>query len=259
MCTEVSMVTTTDGTAGTSGPPSAWAVEAAALDVGYLGHAVVEQISLTLRPGGLLCLIGTNGSGKSTLLKTLAGLIEPVAGEVRVLGGAPGSQPARVGYLSQHPASSFTLPLRAADVVAMGRFAHLGLLRRTRPVDRSACAEAIERMGVGSFADAPLMELSGGQRQRVHLAQALARRADLLLLDEPTAGLDIEGRDTFARAVAAERARGCAVVMSTHDIDDAETADLVLLLAGRIVAAGPPEQVLTPENLRASFGGTGVH
>ena len=101
-------------------------------------------------------------------------------------------------------------------------------------------------------------ELSGGQRQRVHLAQALARRADLLLLDEPTAGLDIEGRDTFARAVAAERARGCAVVMSTHDIDDAETADLVLLLAGRIVAAGPPEQVLTPENLRASFGGTGV-
>jgi ABC-type Mn2+/Zn2+ transport system ATPase subunit len=164
-----------------------------------------------------------------------------------------------VGYLSQHPASSFTLPLRAADVVAMGRFAHLGLLRRTRPVDRSACDDAIERMGVGSFADSPLMELSGGQRQRVHLAQALARQADVLLLDEPTAGLDIEGRKTFARAVAAERARGCAVVMSTHDIDDAETADLVLLLAGRIVAAGTPEQVLTPENLRASFGGTGVH
>jgi ABC-type Mn2+/Zn2+ transport system ATPase subunit len=103
------------------------------------------------------------------------------------------------------------------------------------------------------------MELSGGQRQRVHLAQALARQADVLLLDEPTAGLDIEGRATFARAIAVERARGCAVVMSTHDIDDAETADLVLLLAGRIVAAGPPEQVLTPENLRASFGGTGVH
>lgn len=253
------MGTTTDGTTEASGSPSAWAIEAVALDVGYGGHAVVEQIELALRPGGLLCLIGTNGSGKSTLLKTLAGLVHPVAGEVRVVGDAPGAQPARVGYLSQHPASSFTLPLRAADVVAMGRFAHLGLLRRVRPIDRSACAEAIERMGVAAFADAPLMELSGGQRQRVHLAQALARQADVLLLDEPTAGLDIEGRETFARAVAAERARGCAVVMSTHDIDDAETADLVLLLAGRIVAAGPPEQVLTPENLRASFGGTGVH
>ena len=253
------MAITTDGTTDGSGLPSAWAIETVALDVGYAGHAVVEKIELALRPGGLLCLIGTNGSGKSTLLKTLAGLIEPVAGEVRVLGEAPGLQPPRVGYLSQHPASSFTLPLRAADVVAMGRFAHLGLLRRTRPVDRSACDDAIERMGVGSFADSPLMELSGGQRQRVHLAQALARQADVLLLDEPTAGLDIEGRETFARAVATERARGCAVVMSTHDIDDAETADLVLLLAGRIVAAGPPEQVLTPENLRASFGGTGVH
>lgn len=252
------MATTTECTTDAVSP-SGWAIEADGLDVGYAGHAVVEQIALELRPGGLLCLIGTNGSGKSTLLKTLAGLIDPLAGEVRVLGQAPGTQPARVGYLSQHPASSFTLPLRAADVVAMGRFAHLGLLRRVRPVDRSACAEAIERMGVGAFADSPLMELSGGQRQRVHLAQALARRADVLLLDEPTAGLDIEGRDTFARAVAAERARGCAVVMSTHDIDDAETADLVLLLAGRIVAAGPPEQVLTPENLRASFGGTGVH
>ena len=253
------MVPTTDGTTDAVPTSPAWAIEAVALDVGYAGHAVVEKIELALRPGGLLCLIGTNGSGKSTLLKTFAGLIEPVAGEVRVLGAAPGSAPARVGYLSQHPASSFTLPLRAADVVAMGRFAHLGLLRRTRPVDRSACADAIERMGVGSFADSPLMELSGGQRQRVHLAQALARQADVLLLDEPTAGLDIEGRKTFARAVAAERARGCAVVMSTHDIDDAETADLVLLLAGRIVAAGTPEQVLTPENLRASFGGTGVH
>jgi manganese transport system ATP-binding protein len=103
------------------------------------------------------------------------------------------------------------------------------------------------------------MELSGGQRQRAHLAQALARGADLLLLDEPTAGLDPAGRETFAAAVAAERARGCAVVMSTHDIDDAETADHVLLLAGRIVASGPPAAVLTPDNLRASFGGTGLH
>lgn len=229
------------------------------LAVGYGGHAVVEGVSLDLRPGGLLCLIGTNGSGKSTLLKTLAGLIDPVAGSVHILGALPGAQPARVGYLAQRPASSFTLPIRAADVVAMGRFAHLGLVRRARAEDRQLCLDAIGRMEVTAFADKPLLELSGGQQQRTHLAQALARRADVLLLDEPTAGLDPAGRDVFARAIAEERERGCAVVMATHDLADAADADLVLLLASRLVAAGPPAEVLTDDNLRASFGFTGRH
>lgn len=234
-------------------------IRARELSVGYLSRPVLEDVSVDLGAGGLLCLIGTNGSGKSTILKTLAGLLAPVAGSVEVLGAPPGRQPARVVYLAQRPASSFMLPIRAADVVAMGRFAHLGLLRRQRGVDRRAVDEAIERMGVDAFRDIPMMELSGGQQQRTHLAQALARRADVLLLDEPTAGLDPQGRDVFARAVATERARGCAVVMATHDLDDADDADFVMLLAGRIVAAGPPASVLTDENLRASFGFTGPH
>jgi ABC-type Mn2+/Zn2+ transport system ATPase subunit len=235
------------------------AVEACGLDVGYPGRTVVEGIDVTLEAGGMLCLIGTNGSGKSTLLRTLAGLIEPVGGRVSVLGQDPGRQPARVGYLAQRPPSTFTLPIRAADVVAMGRFASLGLIRRTRPRDRDLCNDAIERMGVTPFAGRPLLELSGGQQQRTHLAQALARRADLLLLDEPTAGLDPNGRETFAQAIRAERARGCAVVMATHDLDDADDADLVILLAGRIVAIGTPAEVLTDDHLRASFGFTGPH
>lgn len=238
---------------------SAPAIRAAGLAVGYAGRAVVEDITFEVPAGGLLCLIGTNGSGKSTLLKTLAGLLDPVSGEVSIAGGAPGSQPARVGYLAQRPASSFTLPICAADVVAMGRFAALGLLRRAGKQDRALCAEAIERMGVQPFAQRPLLELSGGQQQRTHLAQALARRADVLLLDEPTAGLDPNGRETFARAVADERARGCAVAMATHDLGDAEGADVVVLLAGRIVAIGHPSEVLTDDNLRASFGFTGPH
>ncbi len=235
------------------------AVVASNLAVGYGGYTVVDGISFDLRAGGLMCLIGTNGSGKSTLLKTLAGLNAPVHGDVHLLGAAPGTQPARVGYLAQRPASSFTLPIRAADVVAMGRFAHLGLIKRARPADRKLCRESIERMGVTPFADRPLLELSGGQQQRTHLAQALARRADVLLLDEPTAGLDPAGREVFAAAVAAERVRGCAVVMATHDLADAEGADLVLLLASRLVAAGTPAEVLTDDNLRASFGFTGQH
>jgi ABC-type Mn2+/Zn2+ transport system ATPase subunit len=235
------------------------AIEARDLSVGYSGRAVVDGISFDVPVGGLVCLIGTNGSGKSTLLKTLAGLLAPVAGSVMVAGGPPGTQPARVGYLAQRPASSFTLPICAADVVAMGRFASLGLVRRAKAADRALCAEAIERMEVGPFAKRPLLELSGGQQQRTHLAQALARRADVLLLDEPTAGLDPSGRETFARAVADERARGCTVAMATHDLGDAEGADVVVLLAGRIVAIGAPAEVLTDDHLRASFGFTGPH
>jgi ABC-type Mn2+/Zn2+ transport system ATPase subunit len=245
--------------ATTPAVPAAGAVSAAQLAVGYGHHTVIDGIALALPPGGLLCLIGTNGSGKSTLLKTLAGLIAPVSGAVAVLGSTPGAQPARVAYLAQRPASSFTLPIRAADVVAMGRFAHLGLLRRQRALDRDLCVESMRRMGVTSFADRPLLELSGGQQQRVHLAQALARHAEVLLLDEPTAGLDPAGREVFAEAIAAERARGCAVVMATHDLADAEHADVVLLLAARLVAVGSPADVLTDDNLRASFGLTGPH
>ncbi|CAB4594434.1 unannotated protein [freshwater metagenome] len=235
------------------------AITARDLAVGYGNRAVVEGISFDVPAGGLLCLIGTNGSGKSTLLKTIAGLLPPLEGTVTVAGGEPGAQPARVGYLAQRPASSFTLPLCAADVVAMGRFAALGLLRRAGRVDRELCAEAIERMEVTPFAGRPLLELSGGQQQRTHLAQALARRADVLLLDEPTAGLDPSGRETFAQAIATERARGCAVAMATHDLGDAEGADVVVLLAARVVAIGHPSEVLTDEHLRASFGFTGPH
>ncbi len=244
---------------GTGTTESVTAIEARDLDVGYAGRAVVRGVNIELPPGGLLCLIGTNGSGKSTLLKTLAGLIEPVGGSLSIAGGPPGGQPARVGYLAQRPASSYTLPICAADVVAMGRFASLGLLRRVRHSDRVLCAESIERMGVTPFADRPLLELSGGQQQRTHLAQALARRADVLLLDEPTAGLDPSGRDTFAQAIRDERSRGCAVAMATHDLADAEDADVVILMAGRIVASGSPTDVLTDDNLRASFGFTGPH
>lgn len=216
------------------------ALELDTLCIGYDGHVVVENISLTLRPGGLLCLIGTNGSGKSTLLKTLAGLLEPIAGSVQVLGGAPGAQPARVGYLSQHPARSFTLPLRAADVVAMGRFASLGLLRRQHADDRRWCAEAIERMGVGEFADRPLMELSGGQRQRAHLGQALARHADVLLLDEPTAGLDPLMEAIFREHVLEARAEGRSVLLSSHVLAEVEKlCDRVTIIRrGRTVETG---------------------
>ena len=229
------------------------------LCVGYGKHPVVEGVMLDMHPGELLVLIGTNGSGKSTLLKTLAGLIHPVHGDLHVLGQHAGQLPTRVAYLPQHPVSSHTLPLQVRDVVTMGRFAHLGLFKRTSSSDRTIVSSAMQRTGIDEQANKPIRDLSGGQQQRTHLAQVLAREAEILLLDEPTAGLDINGRKLVAELIAAERARGVTVVMATHELADAEHATSVLLLAQRVVSMGPPQEALRDEYLRECFGFTQPH
>jgi ABC-type Mn2+/Zn2+ transport system ATPase subunit len=229
------------------------------LCVGYGKHPVVEGVMLDMHPGELLVLIGTNGSGKSTLLKTLAGLIHPVHGDLQVLGQHAGQLPTRVAYLPQHPVSSHTLPLQVRDVVTMGRFAHLGLFKRTSSSDRGIVSSAMQRTGIDAQANKPIRDLSGGQQQRTHLAQVLAREAEILLLDEPTAGLDINGRKLVAELIAAERARGVTVVMATHELADAEHATAVLLLAQRVVSMGPPQEALRDEYLRECFGFTQPH
>jgi ABC-type Mn2+/Zn2+ transport system ATPase subunit len=229
------------------------------LCVGYGKHPVVEGVMLDMHPGELLVLIGTNGSGKSTLLKTLAGLIHPVHGDLHVLGQHAGQLPTRVAYLPQHPVSSHTLPLQVRDVVTMGRFAHLGLFKRTSSSDRAIVSSAMQRTGIDEQANKPIRDLSGGQQQRTHLAQVLAREAEILLLDEPTAGLDINGRKLVAELIAAERARGVTVVMATHELADAEQATSVMLLAQRVVSMGPPQEALRDEYLRECFGFTQPH
>lgn len=232
----------------------ATAVVARGLAVGYNGRPVVDRIEIDLAGGHLLVLVGTNGSGKSTLLKTLIGLIPPVAGSVEILGGAPGTAPQRVAYLGQSHASDGLLSLQARDVVLMGRYPRRGLLGRITRADREAVANSMERTGVADLATVPLRDLSGGQQQRVHLAQALAREADVIILDEPTLGLDAGSTARYQQVLREELTRGAAAVVATHDIGDALTADQAILLAGRVVAAGPPTQVLSAERLMAAFG-----
>ena len=140
------------------------------------------------------------------------------------------------------------------DVVAMARYAHLGLIRSAGPADRAAVQVAMERMEVAGLARRRLDELSGGQRQRVFVAQGLAQGADVLLLDEPVTGLDLVSRQLIFAAIEEEKARGVTVVVTTHHLGEAAAADQMILLAGRVVAVGPPEHVLTAEHLRAAYG-----
>jgi len=229
-------------------------VRAQELAVGYHSRAVLSGIDIEVAPGASLALVGSNGSGKSTLLRTIAGLLSPVSGELTVLGGQPGSQPRGLAYLSQFHSSGFVLPMRSIDVVRMARFDHRGRFARASAADEAMVRESLERMGVSHLANRPLRSLSGGQQQRVYLAQVLARRAELLVLDEPTAGLDAAGREAFLAAMQQERERGAALVTSTHDIGEALVCDRALLLAGRVIAEGPPREVLTPDHLLETFG-----
>ncbi len=224
------------------------------LDIGYKNKSVVKGITFQLQKGQSLALVGINGSGKSTLLKTIVGLLPLIQGQLMVLDGHKGNAPKSIAYLSQFHASGFVLPLCAVDVVRMGRFPDRGLLRRMTREDNDLVKAAMKTMGVEHLAESPLRSLSGGQQQRVYLAQVLARHADLLVMDEPTAGLDAAGREVYLKAVSAELDRGVSVVTATHDIQEASHCNLVMLLAHRVVAIGTPSAVLTPAMLLETFG-----
>jgi len=225
------------------------------LNIGYGNEIVVADINFELGLGQAVALIGTNGSGKSTLLKTIVGLLPPMGGQLSVFGMPPGNNHHRIAYLGQFHASGFVLPIRAIDVVRMGRFPLHGLWRRMSRQDDEIVLSAMRTMGIEKLADSPLRSLSGGQQQRTYLAQVLAHQADLLVLDEPTAGLDAGSRELYLHALNDELCRGASIIMATHDIqEEAALCHQVLLLARRVVAIGTPQQVLTPEALLETFG-----
>jgi ABC-type Mn2+/Zn2+ transport system ATPase subunit len=230
-------------------------MQANSLDIGYSGDVVVADISFKLEPGEALGLIGTNGCGKSTLLKTIVGLLPSLGGRLDVFGTPPGNNHSRIAYLGQFHSSGFVLPIRAIDVVRMGRFPLLGLWKRMVRQDEEIVLSAMQTMGVEKLAESPLRSLSGGQQQRIYLAQVLAHKADLIILDEPATGLDAGGRELYLRAIKEEIRRGAAVVVATHDIqEEAAMCQQVMLMARKVVALGAPQDVLTPEALLKTFG-----
>lgn len=230
-------------------------VRAKGLTTGYENEPVVSGISFELPHGQAIALIGTNGSGKTTLLKTIVGLIAPLGGELTVFGTRPGGNARRIAYLGQFHNAGFILPLRAVDVVSMGRFPLHGLVGRMDADDLEIVRSAMRTMGIEKLAGTPLRFLSGGQQQRVYLAQVLSHQADLLVLDEPTSGLDAGGRDLYLQAMNDELCRGASIIVATHDIqEEAALCQQVMLLARRVVAFGPPQEVLTSAALLETFG-----
>ncbi|MFI7390804.1 zinc ABC transporter ATP-binding protein AztA [Streptomyces tendae] len=214
------------------------------LEAGYSGRPVLRQLTAHIPALAMTALVGPNGSGKSTLLGVLAGVIDATSGQLRYGEGRP---PA---FVPQRGAVGDALPLTARQTVEMGRWNERGLWRRLTRQDRTVVDSAMERLGVEDLAARQLGELSGGQRQRVLIAQGLAQQSDLLLLDEPTTGLDPEARERITALLTDLVADGTTVVQATHDLEAARSADACLLLRdGRLVGQGPPDRVLTPAAL----------
>ncbi|MFO7548620.1 MAG: metal ABC transporter ATP-binding protein [Acidimicrobiia bacterium] len=228
------------------------AIRARGLVLAWDERTALASSDFDVPAGRVTALIGPNGSGKSTLLHAFAGLLEPVAGELTVSTRYPKSD--GLAYVLQATKVNEGMPVTVREVVLMGRFARLGMFRIAGRVDREACDAAMDRLGIGDLRDRHLDELSGGQRQRVFVAQGLVQEADVLLLDEPLTGLDLVSKETIQRVVAEERDRGTTVIMTTHDLPEAGEADHVLLLGGRVVAAGPPADVLSPALLSTAYG-----
>lgn len=230
-------------------------IQAKALDIGYTNDVVVANINFELEQGEAIALIGTNGCGKSTLLKTIVGLLPSLGGHLSIFSLPPGSNHHRIAYLGQFHQSGFVLPIRAVDVVRMGRFPLYGLWKRMGRQDDEIVFTAMRAMGIDKLANSPLRSLSGGQQQRTYIAQVLAHQADLLVLDEPTSGLDAGGRELYLHAINDESRRGASVIVATHDIqEEAALCNQVMLLARRVVAVGAPQDVLTPDALLKTFG-----
>ena len=231
------------------------ALEIRGLWAGYDGKPALEGVSFRVERGDMVGIIGPNGSGKSTLLKTVLGLVKPMRGEVSVLGKPGIPERHLMGYTPQSELVDWDFPVTVADVALMGRYARRGLFRRTTKEDREAAGAALELVGIFDLRDRLIGELSGGQRRRVLLARAMAHDPELLLLDEPMAGLDATAQHQLLDLLDELRGRGATVILSTHDLSCvSQRCDQAACLNRKLIAYGKPSEVLNEQVLGETFG-----
>ena len=222
------------------------AVRATDLIVKYDGFLALDGATLDVRFGEALGILGPNGSGKSTLLKTIAGLLKPASGELCVLGTDPRSlKPGAIAYVPQVEAVDWSFPATVWDVVAMGRFPRMNFWQRFSARDRAVVQSSLEAVNMDRLYNRHIAQLSGGQQQRAFVARAIAQEPELLLLDEPTTGVDAETEEALRVLVRELVAGGMPVLMTTHDLDRVnEWFDRLLVLDRKVLALGTPSEVV---------------
>jgi zinc transport system ATP-binding protein len=250
--TDEGTATETDTDATASEP----VVDLADVTFGYTATPVVEDVSLAIDPGEYVAIVGPNGSGKSTLMQLMLGLLAPDTGTASLFGerAVRFDDGERIGYVAQQASAAKEMPITVREVVKMGRFPHVGFGRLSSG-DWTLVDDALETVGMSAFADRRVTHLSGGQRQRAFIARALASEADLLVLDEPTVGVDAESVDAFYDLLAALNAEGITVVLIEHDLGAVvEHADRVVCLNREVYFDGPTDEFVDSDALARAFG-----
>ena len=222
------------------------------------GHTALHNASFTLPVGSITALVGVNGSGKSTLFKSIMGFVTLAKGSVEILGLSVSQalRSNRVAYVPQSEEIDWDFPVLVEDVVMMGRYGHMNMLRMARQIDREKVSIALERVGLEELRYRQIGELSGGQKKRVFLARALAQESQVVLLDEPFTGVDVKTEEQIMGLLRDLRDEGKVILVSTHNLGSVpEFCDRAVLIDRTVLASGETREVFTQENLQRAFGG----
>ena len=235
-----------------------YVVEVEDMTVAYHVKPVLWDVDLKVPKGVLMAIVGPNGAGKSTMLKAMLDLIKPVSGSVLFNGQTYDKQRKFIGYVPQRGSVDWDFPTTVLDVVLMGRYGHIGWIRRTSDKDRKHALEALQKVSMEDFAHRQISQLSGGQQQRVFLARALVQDADIYFMDEPFQGVDAKTEKAVISILKELRKNGKTVLVVHHDLQTVqEYFDWVCLLNTQMIASGPVEEVFNDENLRKAYRSTG--
>jgi manganese/iron transport system ATP-binding protein len=226
------------------------------------GQTALRDASFKIPTGTITALVGVNGSGKSTLFKAIMGFVSLARGEITILG-----QPVKaalkkniVAYVPQSEDIDWNFPVLVEDVVMMGRYGHMNMMRLAKAADHEAVAAALARVGMIDFRKRQIGELSGGQKKRVFLARALAQDGRVILLDEPFTGVDVNTENAIVKLLCSLRDEGRVILVSTHNLGSVpEFCDRTVLLNRTVLAYGPTVEIFTQENLERTFGGVLRH
>ena len=222
------------------------------------GHTAIRDTSFSLPRGSITALVGVNGSGKSTLFKSIMGLVTMATGSVEIMGRSvrEALKSNSVAYVPQSEEIDWNFPVLVEDVVMMGRYGHMNIFRMAKKSDHEKVTAALDRMGLKDLRDRQIGELSGGQKKRVFLARALAQESQVVLLDEPFTGIDVQTEEQIMSLLRDMRDEGKVILVSTHNLGSVpEFCDRAVLIDGTVLAAGETREVFTQENLQLAFGG----
>ena len=226
------------------------------------GHTALRDASFSVPRSAISALVGVNGSGKSTLFKALMGFVHVGKGDIAIL-GQPVNRALRlnlVAYVPQAEEVDWSFPVLVEDVVMMGRYGHMGWLRRAKPRDHEIVDAALARVGMSEYRHRQIGELSGGQKKRVFLARAIAQQGKVILLDEPFTGVDVQTEARIIELLRELRDEGCTMLVSTHKLGSvSEFCDYTVMVKGTVLASGPTESTFTAENLELAFSGVLRH